>query len=155
MGAAEQVAQDHQLPFATQDLGGGLDRALRCKVRHPGRAVSAGGTIYVSGQAGIDEHGRTVSQDCEVQARQDCQNLATALGAAGASLADVVKVTIMVTDMSHLDTIVSLRGEFFGEPYPADTLLQVAGLAQPDWQVEIDAIAMIQASDARRSTAGS
>lgn len=67
----------------------------------------------------------------------------------------MVKVTIMVTDMSHLDTIVSLRGELCGEPYPADTLLQVAGLAQPDWQVEIDAIAMIQASDARRSTAGS
>jgi 2-iminobutanoate/2-iminopropanoate deaminase len=49
----------------------------------------------------------------------------------------------MVTDMSHLDTIVRLRKEFFSEPYPADTLFQVAGLAQPDWQIEIDATALL------------
>lgn len=60
-----------------------------------------------------------------------------------ASLAHVVKVTIMVTDISQLDTIIRLRKEFFSEPYPADTLLQVAGLAQPDWQIEIDATALL------------
>jgi len=48
----------------------------------------------------------------------------------------------MVTDMAHLDKIIKLRAEFFTEPYPADTLLQVAGLAQPDWLIEIDAIAV-------------
>ncbi len=65
------------------------------------------------------------------------------LGRAGASLADVAKVTIMVTDMAaHLNEIIKLRAEFFTEPYPADTLVQVAGLAQPDWLIEIDAIAV-------------
>jgi len=65
------------------------------------------------------------------------------LGRAGASLADVVKVTIMVTDMAYLGEIIELRAEFFIEPYPADTLVQVAGLAQPDWLIEIDAIAVV------------
>lgn len=105
-------------------------------------AIKANGLVFVSGQAGIDEHGRTVGGDFDTQARRAFQNLATVLEQAGGSLADVVKVTIMVTDMSHLDQIVRLREEYFTEPYPADTLLQVAGLAQPDWMVEIDAIAI-------------
>jgi 2-iminobutanoate/2-iminopropanoate deaminase len=106
-------------------------------------AVRANGLIFVSGQAGIDETGATVGgDDFEAQARQAFANLATVLGAAGASLTDVVKVTIMVTDMSFLDVIIKLRREYFTEPYPADTLLRVAGLAQPDWLVEIDAVAV-------------
>jgi reactive intermediate/imine deaminase len=106
-------------------------------------AIKANGLVFASGQAGIDEMGRTVGAgDFETQARRAFHNLATVLEAAGSSLSDVVKVTIMVTDMSHLDQIVRLREEYFTEPYPADTLLQVAGLAQPDWMVEIDAIAI-------------
>jgi len=101
--------------------------------------------LFVSGQAGIDEHGRTVGPDFDTQARQALANLATVLGRAGASLADVAKVTIMVTDMAHLDEIISLRAEFFTEPYPADTLFQVAALAQPDWLIELDAIAVARA----------
>lgn len=106
-------------------------------------AIKANGLVFASGQAGIDEMGRTVGVgDFETQARRAFHNLATVLEAAGSSLSDVVKVTIMVTDMSHLDQIVRLREEYFTEPYPADTLLQVAGLAQSDWMVEIDAIAI-------------
>ncbi len=106
-------------------------------------AIQGGNLIFVSGQAGIDEHGRTAGPDFDTQARRAFANLATVLGRAGASLADVAKVTIMVTDMAaHLDEIIKLRAEFFTEPYPADTLVQVAGLAQPDWLIEIDAIAV-------------
>ncbi|NIJ13347.1 reactive intermediate/imine deaminase [Saccharomonospora amisosensis] len=106
-------------------------------------AIKANGLIFVSGQAGIDEHGRTVGVgDFETQARQAFRNLAAVLEQGGSSLNDVVKVTIMVTDMSYLDQIVRLREEYFTAPYPADTLLRVAGLAQPDWLVEIDAIAV-------------
>lgn len=105
-------------------------------------AVRAGQLIFVSGQAGIDEDGRTVGDDFETQAHQAFRNVATVLEQAGASLDDVVKVTIMVTDMSYLDRIIALRGEYFTEPYPADTLLRVAGLAQPDWLIEIDAVAI-------------
>jgi 2-iminobutanoate/2-iminopropanoate deaminase len=107
------------------------------------QAIRANGLIFVSGQAGIDESGSTVAPgDLEAQGRQAFANLARVLGAAGASLSDVVKVTIMVTDMSQLDVIIKLRKDYFSEPYPADTLLQVARLAQPDWLIEIDAIAV-------------
>jgi reactive intermediate/imine deaminase len=110
------------------------------------QAIQAAGLIHVSGQAGIDEHGHTVGADFETQARRAFDNIAAVLGQAGASLADLVKVTIMVTDMANLETVIKLRGEYLSEPYPADTLLQVAGLAQPDWLVEIDAIALAPAS---------
>jgi 2-iminobutanoate/2-iminopropanoate deaminase len=109
-------------------------------------ATQVAGLLFVSGQAGIDEHGKTVGPDFDTQARRALANLATVLGRAGASLADVAKVTIMVTDMAHLDEIISLRAEFFTEPYPADTLFQVAGLARPDWLIEIDAIAVAPGS---------
>ncbi|WP_020671540.1 RidA family protein [Amycolatopsis nigrescens] len=124
---------------STQRIGGDPDWYRPYNIS---LGVRAGNLLFLSGQAGIDEQGRTVGADFETQARQAFANLATVLGRAGASLADVVKVTIMVTDMAHLDKIVELRAEYFTEPYPADTLLQVAGLAQPDWLVEIDVIAV-------------
>lgn len=106
-------------------------------------AVKSGELIFVSGQAGIDEHGATVGTgDFTAQAHQAFANLATVLERAGSDLSHVVKVTIMVTDMSHLEEIVRFRERYFTEPYPADTLLQVAGLAQPDWLIEIDAVAV-------------
>lgn len=106
--------------------------------------IRACGLLFLSGQAAVDELGDTVGgSDFEAQARQAFANLSTVLAAAGASLSDVVKVTIMVTDMAaNLDTVIKLRGEYFSRPWPADTLLEVSSLAQPDWLVEIDAIAV-------------
>jgi 2-iminobutanoate/2-iminopropanoate deaminase len=106
------------------------------------QAIKVGDLVFVSGQAGFDEHGRTVPGGFEAQARQAFANLAKVLEAAGAGLADVVKVTILLTDTGNLDTVVRLRREYFTEPYPADTLVGVAVLAQPDWQIEIDAVAV-------------
>lgn len=107
------------------------------------QAMRAGNTVYVSGQAGIDENGTTVSEDFEAQMRQAVANIERVLAEAGASLGDVVKVTIMVTDMANLDSVVTIRREVFSEPYPADNLLQVAALAAPEWKVEIDAVAVV------------
>ncbi|MEU9122152.1 RidA family protein [Streptomyces sp. NPDC048506] len=107
------------------------------------QAIKAGGLIHVSGQAGIDERGRTVSDDFLAQGRQAFANVERVLSAAGASLADVVKVGIFVTDMAaHLDDVIALREEFLAEPYPADTLLEVSALAQPDWQIEVEVTAL-------------
>ncbi|MFI7058318.1 RidA family protein [Streptosporangium canum] len=107
------------------------------------QAIKAGGFVFASGQAGFDENGVTVSDDFEAQARQAFANLDRVLREAGSSLADAVKVTILVTDLEpNLDTIIRLRREFFVEPYPADTLIQISRLAQADWQVEVDATAV-------------
>lgn len=107
------------------------------------QAIKANGVIYVSGQAGIDERGRTVSADFLTQGRQAFANIERVLKEAGVGLDDVVKVGIFVTDMAaNLDKIIELRGEFLSEPYPADTLLEVSSLAQPDWQIEVEVTAL-------------
>lgn len=107
------------------------------------QAIRAGGLIHVSGQAGIDAQGRTVSDDFLTQGRQAFANVERVLAAAGASLADVVKVGIFVTDMAaDLGHVLTLRGEFLSEPYPADTLLEVSSLARPDWRIEVEATAL-------------
>ena len=106
--------------------------------------IRVGNLVFVSGQAAVDEHGVTVGgDDFDTQARQVFANLATVLASAGSGLEHVVKVTIFVTDMAVIDQVVALRREFFTAPYPADTIAQVAALAQPDWQIEIEAVAVV------------
>ncbi|MGH3919944.1 MAG: RidA family protein [Pseudonocardiaceae bacterium] len=108
------------------------------------QAIRVGDLVFVSGQAAVDEHGQTVGgDDFDSQARQVFANLATVLASAGTGLEHVVKVTIFVTDMAVIDQVVELRREFFTPPYPADTIAQVASLANPDWQIEIEAIAVV------------
>ena len=106
--------------------------------------IRVGDMVYVSGQAAVDRQGRTVGgSDFEAQARQVFANLAAVLEAAGSGLEHVVKVTIFVTDMAVLDQVVRLRREFFTPPYPADTIAQVASLADPEWQIEVEAVAVV------------
>ncbi|MFD4478243.1 RidA family protein [Streptomyces sp. NPDC058471] len=107
------------------------------------QAVRAGGFVYVSGQAGFEEDGTTVEGGFLAQGRQAFRNVGRVLEAAGLTFADVIKVGIFVRDMAtNLPHVVTLRGEFLAEPYPADTLVEVVSLAQPDWQVEVEVIAL-------------
>ncbi|NKY88830.1 RidA family protein [Nocardia veterana] len=107
------------------------------------QAIKANGLVFVSGQTGIDEQGRTVSDDFLTQGRQAFANIQRVLAQAGSDLTDVVKVGIFVTDMAaNLEKIKVLREEFLREPYPADTLLEVSSLAQPDWQIEVEVTAL-------------
>jgi 2-iminobutanoate/2-iminopropanoate deaminase len=113
------------------------------------QAIRAGDFLFVSGQAAIDEHGRVVGVgDFDAQAEQAFRNLDQVLGAGGSSLRDVVKVTIFLTDMSNFEKIVELRRRWFSEPYPADSIIQVAALALPELEIEIEAVAV--ATDTRR-----
>ncbi|MFL1379338.1 MULTISPECIES: RidA family protein [unclassified Nocardiopsis] len=107
------------------------------------QAVRAGGFVYVSGQAGFEEDGTTVEGGFLAQGRQAFRNVGRVLDAAGLDFADVVKVGIFVRDMAkNLPHVIALRGEFLAEPYPADTLIEVAALARPDWQIEVEVIAL-------------
>ncbi|MDI2128132.1 RidA family protein [Yinghuangia seranimata] len=114
------------------------------------QAIRAGGLIYVSGQAGFDASGKTVEGGFLEQGRQAFRNLQTVLAEAGATLADVVKVGVFVRDMAvHLDEVIQLREEFLSKPYPADTLLEVVSLAQPDWLIEVEVTAVDRGAGAR------
>jgi reactive intermediate/imine deaminase len=102
-----------------------------------------GDLLFVSGQAAIDETGAVVGTgDFDLQAEQTFRNLGRVLEAGGSSLADVVKVTIFLTDMANFPKIVELRGRWFSEPWPADTIVEVSALALPELEIEIEAIAV-------------
>jgi 2-iminobutanoate/2-iminopropanoate deaminase len=109
------------------------------------QAIRVGDLLFVSGQAAIDEHGQLVGVgDFDAQAEQAFTNLERVLEAGGSALRHVVKVTIFLTDMSNFPKIVELRGKWFSEPYPADTIVQVAALALPELVIEIEAVAAVR-----------
>lgn len=102
-----------------------------------------GDLLFISGQAASDDDGNVVGVgDFEAQGHQVFKNLSRALEAGGSSLADVVKVTIFVTDSSYFDVIVALRKQYFTAPYPADSLVEVRALSRPELMIEIEAIAV-------------
>ena len=101
--------------------------------------------IYVSGQAAISMQGEVVGAgDFDAQAAQTFENLQAVLRAGGSDLSKVVKVTIFLKDMGNFDKIVGLRGKYFTPPYPADTIVEITGLALPELEIEIEAIAMVE-----------
>jgi reactive intermediate/imine deaminase len=109
-----------------------------------------GELLFVSGQAAIDEHGQTVGAgDFDAQAEQTFRNLERVLEAGGSSLANVVKVTIFLRDMTNFPKVVELRGRWFTPPYPADTIVEVSSLALPELLIEIEAIAVADAAAER------
>ena len=108
------------------------------------QAIRVGDLLFVSGQAGYDEHGYVVEGDFDAQAAQAFANLERALRACGSSLCEVVKVTIFVTDMAaNFPAVVERRRRHFTPPYPADSIVEVAGLYTPEAQIEIEAIAVV------------
>lgn len=110
------------------------------------QAMRVGDLVFVSGQASIGEGGTIVGEgDFSAQAEQVFANLRTVLEAAGSGLDRVVKVGIYVTDMACFPEIVELRGKYFTEPYPADTIVEVEALALPGLMLEIEAIATVGA----------
>ena len=108
------------------------------------QAMRVGDLIFVSGQAAIDEHGIVGAGDFGAQAEQAFGNLREVLEAGGSSMRDIVKVTIYLTDMANFPKIVDLRGKWFSEPYPADTIVQVVALALPELEIEIEAVAAVR-----------
>jgi 2-iminobutanoate/2-iminopropanoate deaminase len=113
-------------------------------ISHYTDAVRAGGLLFVSGCVPVDSDGRLVGEgDVVAQARQALANVGAVLAAGGCSFADVVKVTIFLTDVDDRPLINPVRQEFFGEARPASTLVEVSGLAIPGARIEIEAVALV------------
>ena len=112
---------------------------------HYAHAVRAEGPLlFVSGVVPIDADGRLVGGDDIVdQARAVFANLAEVLAAGGAGLADVVKVTIFLTDIADRPGINPVRQEAFGAVRPASTLVEVSQLAIPGAKIEVEAVAVV------------
>ena len=107
-------------------------------------AVRAGDLLFVSGCVSVDGEGRVVGEgDVVAQARQVFENIGACLAAAGASFADVVKVTTFLTDIEDRARINSVRQEFFGDARPASTLVEVSALVLPEFLIEVEAVAAL------------
>jgi reactive intermediate/imine deaminase len=104
------------------------------------QAVRAGGTLWVSGQIPLDPATKElVSGDMEAQVRRVFENLKAIVVAGGASLDEVVKVTVFLVDLAHFALVNKVMAEYFREPYPARAAVGVASLPRGA-QVEVECI---------------
>jgi 2-iminobutanoate/2-iminopropanoate deaminase len=110
-------------------------------ISHYCDAVRFGDLLFVSGLVGVDEQGSVVGEgDAARQTRQIFQNMQKVLAAAGATFADVLKVTVFLTNIDDRPKINPVRQEFFGSARPASTLVEVRRLVRPDLLLEIEAV---------------
>jgi reactive intermediate/imine deaminase len=121
------------------------------KVREPSghfsQAIAAdarGQLVFISGMTARRPDGTIAGVgDIEAQTRQVCENIKSALEAAGGTMDDVCRVDVFVRNMEHFDRIHKVRREYFKAQPPASTMVQVSGFVSPDYLIEINAIAVI------------
>jgi 2-iminobutanoate/2-iminopropanoate deaminase len=100
--------------------------------------------LYLSGQVAYDAKGGTAhAGDFKAQARAALRAVKDQIEAGGGTLKDVVKVNTYLTDIRHRAEYGPIREEFFGKKMPAHTLVAVAALAQPEFLIEVEAVAVL------------
>ena len=113
-------------------------------ISHFTDAVRAGDLLFVSGVVPVDEHRELVGGDDVVaQARAVFANMEQVLAAAGCTFADVVKVTVFLTDIDDRSLVNPVRQKVFGKTRPASTLVEVSALVIRGARIEVDAVALV------------
>jgi reactive intermediate/imine deaminase len=108
------------------------------------RAVRVGDLVFVSGTVAWGPDGKLVGgRDVYAQAKQTLANIEGYLREAGASLKDVVRTRIYLTDMGRWQEVARAHREAFGDVRPASSLLEISRLAEPEMLVEIEAVAVV------------
>lgn len=116
-------------------------------ISHYTDAVRFGDLVFLSGAAPVDKDRRLVGgDDVTLQTRQVMENIKAKLDYIGASFADILKVTVFVTDIDDRAAIDVVRKEFFGDSRPASTLIEVSAFVFPGMKVEIEAVVGIDST---------
>jgi enamine deaminase RidA (YjgF/YER057c/UK114 family) len=107
--------------------------------------VKAGTLLFIAGQIGAKADGTIAGPTMAAQLEQVLQNLQLALNSQGATFAHVAKITIFTTSIAEIRApeAAAIRAKYFGDHKPASTLVQIQQLANPDYKVEIEAIAVL------------
>ena len=113
-------------------------------ISHFTDAVRAGELLFVSGIVPVDAERQLVGGDDVVaQARAVFANMQDVLAAAGCTFADVVKVTVYLTDVADRPLVNPVRQEVFGETRPASTLVEISALVIPGAKIEVECVALV------------
>jgi enamine deaminase RidA (YjgF/YER057c/UK114 family) len=117
---------------------------LSAPVAHYSLVGRNGNTLYISGQLGVDSSGQVAAGDAKAQARQAWKNITAILQAYGATPRHLVKTNTYITHPAYRQPVGEARDEIFSSPpYPPSTLVVVAALAEPQFLVEIEGIAVL------------
>lgn len=111
---------------------------------HGVEVPSTARTIYISGQVGVGSDGRVVDGGIEAQCRQAIANIEAVLTSSGMTLDNLVKITVFLTRREDLLVLRDVRASYLAVA-PAVTVVIVAGLHDPGWLVEIEAVAATEA----------
>lgn len=110
------------------------------------RAVKVGNVIEVTGTVAVDQSGKPVGlTDAYEQTKFVIQKIEKVLEQAGASLNDVVRTRMFVTDISRWEEYGKAHGEFFADIKPCTSMIEVKGLIEPDYLIEMEATAILSA----------
>src|SRR5208283_3008228 len=107
------------------------------------QAIRVGDMVFLSGQIGLDPATGSLREGTEAQARQVFANLQAVAAAAGGTLDDMVKVTLLLADMGDFARVNDIMAGFFTPPYPARATYQVAGLPRGA-RVEIEGVLVLR-----------
>jgi 2-iminobutanoate/2-iminopropanoate deaminase len=103
----------------------------------------AGRMVFIAGHTGqADDNGKSLAGDFDAQFRQTFRNIEKTLAQAGASLRDMVTMTVFLSDARHTTRMTELRAELFGSDFPASAAITVQGFAQPEMMIEVQGIAV-------------
>lgn len=106
--------------------------------------VDSGPLLFIAGQVALDSDGKLVGKgDIRAQAKQVLENIRKIVEANGATMADIVKVTVYVCDIGAFHTISDIRLGYFPKDGPASAIVEVSALADPEFLVEIEAVAAV------------
>ncbi len=112
---------------------------------HATVADASGRLVFISGMVSKRADGSIAGVgDIEAQTRQVCENVKAAVEEAGGTMDDVCRVDVYVRNMEHFEKIHKVRREFFKEPAPASTMVEVSKFTSPEYLIEMNAIAVVK-----------